>query len=45
MLSDDPASVAAKLAALRAAGLGGAVLMYSETTPEILRAALSAVRK
>ncbi len=45
MLSDDPASVAAKLAALRAAGLGGAVLMYSETTPEILRTALNAVRK
>ena len=45
LLFDTPESAAAKIRALRAAGIESAVLLYSENTPETLRAALAAARK
>ena len=45
LLFDTPASVAAKIRALRAAGTESAVLLYSENTPDTLRAALAAAGK
>ena len=45
MLFDNAASVSARISALRSAGIDAAVLLYSENTPETLRAALSAAQK
>ncbi|MBO6010695.1 MAG: hypothetical protein J6P71_02720 [Oscillospiraceae bacterium] len=45
LLFDTPESVAAKIRALKAAGIESAVLLYSENTPETLRAAIAAAGK
>jgi len=45
LLFDTPESVAAKIRALRAAGIESAVLLYCENTPDTLRAALAAAKK
>ena len=45
LLYDTPASVAAKIRALKAAGVESAVLLYSENEPETLRAAVAAAGK
>lgn len=45
LLFDTPESVAAKIRALKAAGIESAVLLYSENTPDTLRAALAAAGK
>lgn len=45
LLFDTPESVASKICALRAAGIESAVLLYSENTPDTLRAAIAAAGK